>query len=88
MTKASIVQKLLDAGQITAEEAVILLTNENHNGITYIPYNPYKPDWTYDPNRPGEPFWYSTSTSHTSTPPVSDNTWEYPDTKFTPPSEN
>jgi hypothetical protein len=89
MTKASIVQKLLEAGHITAEEAVILLTNENHNGITYIPYNPYypnSPDWTYDPNRPGQPYWYVTSTS--TTPPVADNAWDYPDTKFTPPKDN
>ena len=80
MTKASIVQKLLDAGHITAEEAVILLTNENHNGITYIPYNPYypnTPDWTYDPNRPGQPYWYTTSTNGTNSEP-----FEYPDTKW------
>lgn len=80
MTKASIVQKLLDAGHITAEEAVVLLTNENYNGITYIPYNPYypnNPDWTYDPNRPGQPYWYTTSTSGGGTEP-----FEYPDTKW------
>jgi hypothetical protein len=68
MTKASIVQKLLEAGNITAEEAVVLLTNENHSGITYIPYNPNpywtsNPDWTYDPNRPGQPYWYKSSTN-------------------------
>ena len=79
MTKAEIVQKLLDAGHITAEEAVVLLTNENYNGITYIPYNPYypnKPDWTYDPYRPGTP-WYTTSTNGTNSEP-----FEYPDTKW------
>ena len=77
MTKASIVQKLLDAGQITAEEAVVLLTNENHNGITYIPYQPWQPDWTYDPNRPGQPYWYTTSTDSIKPEP-----FEYPDTKW------
>lgn len=68
MTKASIVQKLLDAGQITAEEAVVLLTNENHNGITYIPYQPYQP---------GQPYWYTTSTDSVKPEP-----FEYPDTKW------
>lgn len=90
MTKASIVQKLLDAGNITAEEAVILLMNEQINTVTYTPYAPYKPylpDWTYDPNRPGQPYWYSTDTSG-SVPPISSETWDYPDTKFTPPSDN
>jgi len=57
MTKAEIVQELLDKGQITAEKAVVLLTNENINGIRYIPYqsNPYwtsSPDWTGNPNLP------------------------------------
>lgn len=91
MTKASIVQKLLDAGNITAEEAVILLMNEQTNTITYAPYKPYRPDgipdWTYDPNRPGQPYWYSTDTSG-SVPPIASDSWEYPDTKFTPPSDN
>jgi len=81
MTRASIVQRLLDEKQITAEEAVVLLTNENHNGITHIPYNPNpywtsNPDWTYDPNRPGQP-WYTTSTNGTNSEP-----FEYPDTKW------
>lgn len=90
MTKASIVQKLLDAGNITAEEAVILLMNEQINTVTYTPYAPYKPylpDWTYDPNRPGQPYWYSTDTSG-SVSPISSESWDYPDTKFTPPSDN
>lgn len=66
MTKAEIVQRLLNENRITAEEAVVLL--QQSSGIQYIPYqpNPYwtsNPDWTYDPNRPGQP-WYTTS--HTS----------------------
>jgi len=74
MTKASIVQRLLDDKQITAEEAVVLLKESND---TYIPYNPTpNPYFPEGPNR-------------TTTPPIwcSTNTWEYPDTKFTPPTE-
>jgi len=71
MTKASIVQKLLDNKSITAEEAVVLLKNDTVNIPMYTP-NPYyvSPDWT-------------------SPPPIycSSNSWEYPDTKYTPPSE-
>ena len=57
MTKAEIVQELLDKGHITAEKAVVLLTNESINGIRYIPYqqNPYWPNpptWIGDPNLP------------------------------------
>lgn len=72
MTKASIVQKLLDNKSITAEEAVVLLKNDKVNIPMYTP-NPYyvSPDWT------GQP------------PSIecSNNSWEYPDTKYTPPSE-
>lgn len=75
MTKASIVQRLLDADLINAEEAVILLTNENHNGITYIPYVPN--DVTNPYNPPFQPY-CTTSTS--------DTPFEYSDTKW--PSEN
>ena len=72
MTKASIVQKLLDAGHINAEEAVVLLTNENHSSITYIPYTP--PFDTTNPyNPPFQPY-CTTSTS--------DQPFEYPDTKW------
>lgn len=68
MTKAEIVQRLLEENKITAEEAVVLL--QQSSGIQYIPYqpNPYwtsNPDWTYDPNRPGQP-WYTTSSNTTS----------------------
>tara|TARA_B100000900_G_scaffold347796_1_gene313145 strand:+ start:577 stop:765 length:189 start_codon:yes stop_codon:yes gene_type:complete len=60
MTKASIVQRLLDEKQITAEEAVVLLKDE-----TYIPsYNPmYTPNPYYDtPNTTPPPVWCQTST--------------------------
>ena len=83
MTKASIVQRLLDKKQITAEEAVILLEKEVYNPPTYPMYtpNPY-----YDtPNTTPPPVWCSTDTLNT--PAMGDN-WEYKDTKFTPPTEN
>ena len=50
MTKASIVQRLLDQKHITAEEAVILLQNESSQIPTYTP-NPYftDPTWTGTP---------------------------------------
>lgn len=59
MTKASIVQRLLDEKQITAEEAVVLLKDG-----TYIPsYNPYAPNPYYDtPNTTPPPVWCQTST--------------------------
>ena len=73
MTKAEIVQELLDKGYIDAEKAVVLLTNETRQGgITYIPYqpNPYwttSPDWTGNPNVP----YCGTSTSGGT---ITDNT--------------
>ena len=82
MTKASIVQRLLDEKQITAEEAVILL-----QGDTYIPpsYPMYTPNPYYDsPNTTPPPVWCSTDTLNT---PATGNIWEYRDTKFTPPTE-
>ena len=83
MTKASIVQRLLDKKQITAEEAVILLEKEVYNPPTYPMYtpNPY-----YDtPNTTPPPIWCSTDTLNT---PAAGDNWEYKDTKFTPPTEN
>jgi hypothetical protein len=83
MTKASIVQRLLDEKQITAEEAVVLLKDD-----TYIPpaYPMYTPNPYYDtPNITPPPVWCSTDTLNT---PAAGNSWEYKDTKFTPPTEN
>ena len=83
MTKAKIVQRLLDKKQITAEEAVILLEKEVYNPPTYPMYtpNPY-----YDtPNTTPPPVWCSTDTLNT---PAAGGNWEYKDTKFTPPTEN
>ena len=83
MTKAKIVQRLLDKKQITAEEAVILLKEEVYNPPTYPMYtpNPY-----YDtPNTTPLPVWCSTDTLNS---PAAGDNWEYRDTKFTPPTEN
>lgn len=42
MTKAQIVQNLLDAHQITAEQAVILLTNDSkEKEYIFLPQNPH-----------------------------------------------
>jgi len=50
MTKASIVQRLLDKKTITAEEAVVLLKSETINIPIYTP-NPYfsDPNWSTPP---------------------------------------
>ena len=83
MTKASIVQRLLDKKQITAEEAVILLKEDTYNPPSYPMYtpNPY-----YDtPNTTPPPVWCSTDTLNT---PAVGNSWEYKDTKYTPPTED
>ena len=65
MTKAEIVQELLDKGYINAEKAVVLLTNETpKGGITYIPYQP-NPYWPTEPNIPSQP-WCTTTTFDTN----------------------
>ena len=53
MTKALIVQKLLDENKITAAEAVVLLTPEDSHPSTYFPYQP---------QRGTDPYWFTTST--------------------------
>jgi hypothetical protein len=53
MTRAEIVQKLLNEDKITAAEAVVLLTPENSNK-TYLPYQP---------QRGTDPYWFTTSTN-------------------------
>ena len=62
MTKASIVQRLLDKKQITAEEAVVLLKEETTPPVTYPVYTPNHyfqegPNPTSPP-----PVWCQTST--------------------------
>jgi hypothetical protein len=75
MTKAKIVQRLLEKKQITTEEAVVLLQDSILNIPTYTPnYNP--------PNTTPPPVWCSTDTFNTK------EDWEYSDTKYTPPKSN
>ena len=65
MTKASIVQRLLDEKQITAEEAVVLLQSEAPLTNLPQPYTPYipptfpiNPMQPYYPSYPGTPYVY------------------------------
>jgi len=51
MTKAQIVQRLLDTSAISAEEAVVLLQSETVNIPIYTP-NPYYDSPTYTPLTP------------------------------------
>lgn len=53
MIKSEIVQRLLDEGHITAEEAVVLLQSTQ-----YIPFHTYTPPTTIDP-----PMWYGDNTN-------------------------
>lgn len=71
MTKASIVQRLLDEGHITAEEAVVLLNNIQEPNITWIPYTPSETTNPYNP-----PFVPYCTTSTT------DQQFEYSDTRW------
>ena len=74
-TAIDIVLEGVSNGSITQEDAKILLEaiNKPPQTVTVtVPYNTgtitTKPDWTYDPYRPGQP-WYKT-TGTDSTPPV------------------
>ena len=53
MTRAQIVQKLLDENKITKAEAVVLLTPEDSytRPTTYLPYQP---------QRGTDPYWFTT----------------------------
>lgn len=57
-------------GPISTGEAITLMSEDfSVDKIQYVPYqpNPYwtsNPDWTYDPNRPGQP-WYTTTSFNT-----------------------
>ena len=59
MTRAKIIQRLLDKKQITAEEAVVLLQNETANTPIHTP-NPYYHTHTSTPTPP--PVWCSSDT--------------------------
>ena len=57
MTRAAIVQRLLDEDKITAEEAVVLLSPVGEESYTYNPT-----DLGYQPHRGTDSYWFSTST--------------------------
>ena len=68
-TAIDIVIELIRTGSIPNDDAKLLLEAINKPPQTVtVPYSTgtitTKPDWTYDPYRPGQP-WY-TVTSHTS----------------------
>ena len=74
-TAIDIVLEAVSSGSITREDAKILLEaiNKPPQTVTVtVPYNigtiTTKPDWTFDPYRPGQP-WYTT-TGTDNTPPV------------------
>ena len=66
MTKASIVQRLLDEKQITAAEAVVLLKDETYNPPSYPVYPPHIGDTTpyTDPTITPAPVWCSDDTGN------------------------
>lgn len=71
-TKANIVQRLLDEKLITAEEAVVLLTNETPNNIPVFPTYPVYPTYPIGvPNPYAPPYnpqvWCTTSVNHNDT---------------------
>jgi len=71
-TKASIVQRLLDENLITAEEAVVLLTNETPNNIPVFPTYPTYPIVVPNPYAPYAPpynpqVWYTSTVNHNDT---------------------
>ena len=70
MTKALIVQRLLDEQKITAEEAVTLLQSDPQ-------YTPYQPGTTKYPG--WGPYWTITSTAP---PSFATEPFEYPDTQW------
>lgn len=68
-TAIDIVLEGVSSGSITHEDAKILLEAINKPPQTVTVTVPYqetittKPDWTYDPYRPGQP-WYTTSSAN------------------------
>ena len=70
-TAIDIVLEGVSSGSITQEDAKILLEVINQKGgNTFVPV-PYReiniPDWTYNPYRPGQP-WYTTTGTDSTTP--------------------
>jgi len=71
-TAIDIVLEGVSNGSIAQEDAKILLEAINKPPQTVtVPYNTgtitQKPDWTYDPYRPGQPWYTVTSTSDANT---------------------
>ena len=68
-TAIDIVLELVEERKINAFDAKILLKEMNKPPqVVTVPYNTgpiTTPDWTYDPNRAGSP-WYTTSVGTTS----------------------
>lgn len=69
-TARDLVLELYKEDHITKEEANLLLDAiVQKGGTTFVPV-PYKeinttPDWTYDPYRPGQPWYTTTGTDST-----------------------
>ena len=74
LTKASIVQRLLDEKLITTEEAVVLLKGEDFNGIKYVPVPSTLPWVGPGPTQPYQPY-TSPSTPYNPMYPQCD--WTY-----------
>ena len=71
-TAIDIVLEGVSSGSITNKDAKILLDAINQKGGTNFVPVPYrevntKPDWTFDPYRPGQP-WYTTTGTDSTTP--------------------
>ena len=70
-TAIDIVIELIRTGSIPNDDAKLLLEAINKPPQTVtVPYNTgtitTKPDWTYDPYRPGQPWYTTTGTDSTS----------------------
>jgi hypothetical protein len=55
-SKADIIQRLLESGHITVEEAMTLMTQDQMPMPVMPYYPPYNPTVTHEP---GHPLWYS-----------------------------
>ena len=66
MKKDEIVERLLEEKHITAKEAVVLLKNDDHNGITYhLKGNPYFTPIYGEPTTTPPPVWCEDNTDTT-----------------------
>lgn len=53
-------------GNINTKESIILLKEDSSFNIPTMPYQTHRPDWTWDPNRPGTPMWEVTCSNDLS----------------------